>query len=476
MNLVIAIVIVLCLVTCEFSSPEPVQDVWTHVWAMMITALIVPGLAAFQTFVVTRRIRTFEMDYETCQTIIKRLSIAHSAVWLAASLAIVCATEWQNVVRDNWQLDRWPLIDEAVIVMPILLSLVASWAIFFEIHRTFHARSSPATANSTDKAQTASRAVRFFTRLVDSKRLRYVSIRFRVYCGLVLIPVGVMVFIRDLQIPWDSLNGMQSVATLVLLLLTMLAISPFLLMMVWRNSQIPDTELRQTLAEDCQTHRLRIFGLRVWKTNGQVLNAMVAGVIPWLRVILISDKLVKQFSQHEIRAVLRHEAGHIRQRHVLIRMGFVALPLLMLVSFEFSSLKLLSQIQSIGSVNWPTIGGVIAIVCAALVIVAYFATVLPWLSRRMEHEADLYASAIDQRIEPTQLTGMIDALIRFAAHAPEQLNRRSWMHPSLQQRIDVLTYAASNPETFVEFRRSFRHQQAVVAIVGGLVALLPVFM
>ena len=203
MNLVIAIVIVLCLVTCEFSSPEPVQDVWTHVWAMMITALIVPGLAAFQTFVVTRRIRTFEMDYETCQTIIKRLSIAHSAVWLAASLAIVCATEWQNVVRDNWQLDRWPLIDEAVIVMPILLSLVASWAIFFEIHRTFHARSSPATANSTDKAQTASGAVRFFTRLVDSKRLRYVSIRFRVYCGLVLIPVGVMVFIRDLQIPWD---------------------------------------------------------------------------------------------------------------------------------------------------------------------------------------------------------------------------------------------------------------------------------
>ncbi len=102
----------------------------------------------------------------------------------------------------------------------------------------------------------------------------------------------------------------------------------------------------------------------------------------------------------------------------------------------------------------------------------------------MEHEADLYAiGAFDRRDheigatdEPGQLTNsqsMADALLRFAQYHPDQFNRRSWTHPSLLERIDVITKAVASPNLAVEIRKRFvRRQLALGCLVLIAVPIL----
>ena len=63
-------------------------------------------------------------------------------------------------------------------------------------------------------------------------------------------------------------------------------------------------------------------------------NAYFSGFGPKKRIVLY-DTLLKEFSEEEIVAVLAHEIGHYRKKHVLISLIFsVILTGLMLVSFS----------------------------------------------------------------------------------------------------------------------------------------------
>ena len=57
MNLIVGFVILLCLVCSEIRSAEAATDLWTRMSLVFVVAMMVPGLALFQTLFVTRRIQ-----------------------------------------------------------------------------------------------------------------------------------------------------------------------------------------------------------------------------------------------------------------------------------------------------------------------------------------------------------------------------------------------------------------------------------
>ena len=185
MNLLIGFVILICLVCSEIQTTEVASDLWLRLLTVGLVSLTVPGLALFQTLVVTQRFKNSQLSDAERESTLRRLSVCHSAVWLTASLAIIWAVRWQDIVRGNWNLDRWPLLDEILIVAPVLLSLLASWAIFFEIQC-----STIATPKLFDLARLKS-------------RIEFVSIRFRVYCLMVLIPISIAI-LRVIWLPGSS--------------------------------------------------------------------------------------------------------------------------------------------------------------------------------------------------------------------------------------------------------------------------------
>ena len=455
MNLIVGFVILLCLVCSEIRSAEAATDLWTRMSLVFVVAMMVPGLALLQTPFVTRRIQQTEIPDEQRDLILRRLSTCHSAVWLAASVAIIWAVRWQDVVRGNWNLDQWPLLDEIFILAPIVLSLAASWAIFYEIQGTL--------------GDEASSRIRFS--LADWKnRIAYVSIRFRIYILLIMIPISIAVLARDLE-PWvRSMPNWGIGLSYAVGTLLVMAAFPFVILLIWQNRTINDQELKTELTATCEELKLHVYDIRVWKTGGQVINALVAGVLPKFRVILLSDELLNRFPNNELLAIVRHEAGHLRLWHLPVRIGFTILPLIALTIDEQNPVGVLSWTESmLTGVGLPA-GTGLALLGVAYLSYLYFS--IAWLSHKMEYEADIFScqtAGSQPKIDPSLAADMHDALLRLASITPGQYEKKTLLHPCIRDRIQVVQVIASSPEKAEKFKRSFARRRRFV--IGFLSAI-----
>jgi STE24 endopeptidase len=170
-------------------------------------------------------------------------------------------------------------------------------------------------------------------------------------------------------------------------------------------------------------------------------NAFFVGIGRTKRIVLF-DTLLASHAEEEILAVLAHEAGHWKKKHVL-RM-LIILEILSLVSFYVVARLL----------NWPmlyaTFGFQESIIYVGLFLIGTFISMVGFfagpsesaVSRKFEREADDYALALMKAAEP-----MCAALKRLAADNLSNLNPHplyAWFyysHPPLVERIERLTYA-----------------------------------
>lgn len=54
-------------------------------------------------------------------------------------------------------------------------------------------------------------------------------------------------------------------------------------------------------------------------------TAFAVGLLPWFGAVFLSTSLVERLSPREVRAVVAHEAGHVRRGHTLGRVGLPSL-------------------------------------------------------------------------------------------------------------------------------------------------------
>ena len=174
-------------------------------------------------------------------------------------------------------------------------------------------------------------------------------------------------------------------------------------------------------------------------------NAFFVGIGRTKRIVLF-DTLLASHAEEEILAVLAHEAGHWKKRHVL-RM-LILLETLSLVSFYVVA-KLL---------NWPllyqTFGFQAPAVYVGLFLMGTFISLLGFfaqplesaISRKFEREADDFVLELIETPEP-----MCSALKRLAADNLANLNPHplyAWFyysHPPLVERIARLTSPTPPP-------------------------------
>jgi STE24 endopeptidase len=174
-------------------------------------------------------------------------------------------------------------------------------------------------------------------------------------------------------------------------------------------------------------------------------NAFFVGIGRTKRIVLF-DTLLASHAEEEILAVLAHEAGHWKKRHVL-RM-LVPLEILSLVSF-YAVAKFL---------NWPllyqTFGFQEPIVYVGLFLIGTFVSLIGYfaqplesaVSRKFEREADDFVLELMKTAEP-----MRSALKRLAADNLANLTPHplyAWFyysHPPLVERIERLTALTPPP-------------------------------
>lgn len=215
-----------------------------------------------------------------------------------------------------------------------------------------------------------------------------------------------------------------------------LALTPPLLCWVWGTVSLPAGPLREMLEALCRRYRVRVRDIRVWRTDGTMLNAAVIGVLRPLRYILMTDALLEHLSDAEVEAVMAHEVAHVKRRHMIwLALGMFTTLLTVGVATGFAAWALGVQPTSRTSPAFLAVqAGSLAVSAAGVLLVFGF------MSRRFEWEADAFAARHISESEgagvvtPHGAATVVSALQGVAEMNHVPVHRSSWRHGSIASR------------------------------------------
>jgi Zn-dependent protease with chaperone function len=330
--------------------------------------------------------------------------------WILATAVVVGFLKWDQVVRYHFGLADAFLLDELLILLPVLLPWLAWWALEFDCDR-LAVRSSPdGETNSIDEP---------FHRCCW-RNMRQVFM-------LPLVPLLAIVAVEDLLLFLPEVGVGKPFFYSPILLGTPFAV-PFMLRWLWDVRPIVDGPLAERIERILERAQTSLSGIYLWNSNGQLANAAVAGLSPGPRYLFLSDGLLARLTPDEVDAVVAHELSHLRHRHLMFILLSLALPFLVVVI----SLQCIER--SAG--QFPTIEN------PQFLIVPFVMAV--WLffhrvhARMLEHHADLEACRIlsgsSPRIDARSVASLSQALSKVAS--PHR--GRDWWHPAVECRIAIL--------------------------------------
>lgn len=469
MNLFVGFAILACLIAGEFQA-GPTSDLSTRLCMVGLIACLVPSLALWQSFLIAQRDFADDVSRERS---LRRLNACHTAVWLAASLAIIHALRWHEVVRFNFGLEGFVILDELIILAPILLSLIASWAIFYDLDTGAQSNEELPDPNETSSPQHS-----LLPDFLTSPRLRFLTLRVQLQILVILLPVLTVFAFRDVRNLIQDQPLSTAVTSIGLFFAAGLFAHSFLVRTIWPTEELPSTLEApiEAILSESGTQKLSV---RRWITGKFVVNACVMGF--WKRRMLLSDRLVEEFPKEETLAVVRHELGHLHLNHVRHRIMHSLLPILAILS---ASLLVFGDPWWIENVShYSRIRVELGLLGFGIFFAAYLAVLFRHLSHATEYEADLFSCCrfVDHDLDggkqyirqfcDRRATDMAKALLRLAAYHPQQFRRATWMHPSLKARIQRLNRLPNDFDVASALESAVRRRRINALLTYGLTTL-----
>ena len=206
-----------------------------------------------------------------------------------------------------------------------------------------------------------------------------------------------------------------------------------------KQELLPDGELRQSIEKFAQQVGFKLKNIYV--INGSKrssrANAYFTGIGPTKRIVLY-DTLINELSTDQIVAVLAHEIGHYKRKHIIKNqiLGIVQTGFLLFVFYLVSKFDFIYQ--GIGAVK-PSfhlallIFGILFSPVSSLI--SYFTN---FLSRKYEYQADKFAS------ENNLGSSLISSLVSLSSSNISNLNPHKlyvaihYSHPPIVERINAI--------------------------------------
>lgn len=235
---------------------------------------------------------------------------------------------------------------------------------------------------------------------------------------------------------------------------------------------LPPGPLRDRLVRTAQRLRFRYSNVLVWNTRNVVANAMVTGFVPWVRYIILTDRLIHDLSDDEIEAVFGHEVGHIKHHHLIFYLAFFLTSFILLGIFwgwiirsipnVITNEDLAAWLPALGDENdikdaLNMIGDFVKLALLAVYALLFFG----YISRRCERQADLYGA------QTVSTEVFISALEKVADINGIARKRFSWLHPTIAQRVEFLRAMSDDPARIPRFQLSVRLMQWSLYLVLG---------
>ncbi len=450
------------LIIAENCSPEPADGVLWRLGLMVLAMGVVVVAATLVSLITSVRLHRQPEEAERILSSSGRWRRRHTWLWIAAVGIISSAIGWPQVVRFNWGLDGSFLIDELLILVPVLIPLVLSWVAFYGIERATYAARSVAGLAGMRPAPS----------LVHT-----LSLHARHYFGVMLLPILILIAAQDAVALWlpSALRSGWSVAIYAAPIGLLVAFFPLLLRRLWKTRPLGTGQLRDRLTALSDRARLPIREILIWETRGAVVNAAVSGWVPGYRYVFLTDGLIDRLTTDEIEAVFGHELGHIRRRHLLLRGLVMVAPLSLLMGLELAWPDSETWLDAIttqvnATAQLPLAIGTLAVLSSY----AYF--VFGGFCRIMEKEADLYGcSMLPAETLEQACRVFISALEKLGVESGLSRSRGTWQHPSISRRTEFLAQVSSDPEQRRRFERRVMSLDWLLVACVLLPALVAVF-
>lgn len=227
---------------------------------------------------------------------------------------------------------------------------------------------------------------------------------------------------------------------------------PLALRFIWDTVPLGAGPLRDRLLDLCRRHGVRVRDVLVWRTDGGMINGAVLGLLGRLRYVLLTDALLDRLPTEQIEAVMAHEVGHVRRRHMpWMIVGLLACVGGCLAAIDLT-LMLLSRVVELPlwAMGEGLAGQGLTLGLLSLGLAAGMA-IFGVVSRRFEWQADAFAvqhlsghlpghrcAAPAPAVTMEAVDAMAGALESVSRLNGLPRRRFGWRHGSIQTRVDNL--------------------------------------
>lgn len=232
----------------------------------------------------------------------------------------------------------------------------------------------------------------------------------------------------------------------LLFLILCICLFPYVVQKLWGCTPLPSSVLHHRLKLLCKRANFTYGGMKEWGLMHPMPTAAILGVISKFRYILFTPKLMEVLSPESIEAVLAHEIGHSKHKHLLIY-PFVLFSVIATAgiiteiyaepALDFLALQNLFQPNAL----WSALEPIALFIPYIFLLGLFFRLIFGHYSRLFERQADLHPLTLGLPAKH-----MIQALDELAIAAGGIHDDPSWHHQSIAKRIRYLQEVERKPE------------------------------
>jgi Zn-dependent protease with chaperone function len=249
---------------------------------------------------------------------------------------------------------------------------------------------------------------------------------------------------------------------------------PLMIKTFWRCRPMNPGWQRERIEQLCRRAGMAYRDILYWPLfGGKMITAGVMGLVRRFRYILVTPSLLNLLAPEEIDAVIGHEIGHIKKKHLLFYLlFFTGYLILSYVTFYVTVYALIFIEPAWRIVHRPganpgmmtSIVFSVTIICVFLV---YFRYVFGFFMRNFERQADGYVFSLFD-----SAAALVSTFHKISLSSGQPADRPNWHHFSIRQRIDFLKKCEQDRSWI---RRHDAHVRRAIGIYLAGLALLAAF-
>ncbi len=316
--------------------------------------------------------------------------------------------------------------------------------------------------------------------ITDLSRRSYVlsNISFSIpvlFPWLLLSGIADIINALPFELPKRFLSTPEGQVTYFLVFLsTVVIIGPAMIQKFWRCKPLASGYVRSRIEKLCRRAGLEYSNILYWPIfGGRMITAGIMGLIKKFRYILITEALVRHLEPEEMDAVIAHEIGHIKRKHLhfylVFFIGYIFLSYTsfdLLVYFIIYTDPVYRLISSAG-INHDTIISAVFSLIIIIIFFIYFRYIFGYFMRNFERQADTYVYALFPSAKP-----LISTFKKIAATTGQPPDKPNWHHFSIKERIEYLNLCEEDKTYIIRQDRKIKKSIAVylaaIVIIGGI--------